>query len=78
MENGGLLRLSIDVEKERILFHDDAMSSDIAVFLLRVVVRPNVADVLTNMSSQSHCQRLNAATDAEDGQLTVVGQLGDK
>ena len=35
-------------------------------------------DVLTDMATQHHGQRLDATTDAENGQLTIVGQLGDE
>ena len=37
-----------------------------------------IADILTHMSTQSHRQGLDAATDAENRQLTIIGQLGDK
>ena len=43
-----------------------------------MVVTLYVADVLTDVSTKRHGQRLDATTDTEDGQLAVVGQLGDE
>ena len=54
------------------------MGGYMACLFLRVVVLPDVADVLTDMATQHHGQRLDATTDAKDGQLPIVGQLGDK
>jgi hypothetical protein len=38
----------------------------------------NVADILCYMATKSHGKRLDAATNTEDRQLAVIGQLGDK
>ena len=73
-----MFRNLIYIIEEGVLFNGDVVGGDVARFLLRVVVTLYVADVLTDVSTKRHGQRLDATTDTEDGQLAVVGQLGDE
>ena len=47
------------------------------VGILRVL-DGSLADVLKNFAAQGHSDGLYAATDAEDGNLPIVGQPGDE
>ena len=48
------------------------------VSILRVLDFCDVADVLSHLAAQCNGQCLDATTNAEDGNLPVVGQLGNQ
>ena len=46
--------------------------------ILRMANLRNVADILLNLTAKGHCQRLDASTDAQHGNLAIIGQLGNQ
>ena len=49
-----------------------------AVGILRVLDGGHGADVLRHLAAEGGGEGLDATADAEDGQLTVIGQTGDQ
>ena len=49
-----------------------------AVGILRVLHVGRDGDVLCHLTAEGCCQHLDAAADAEDGDLTIVSQTGDE
>ena len=78
------LPLAKQLEQGGIFFDGDAVGQLLTGGILRVsdahiLAQPLiVGDVLRHLATQGHGQCLHATADAEDGYLTVEGQLGDE
>ena len=48
------------------------------VGILRMANLRNVADILLNLTTKGHCQRLDTSTDAQHRNLAIIGQLGNQ